>query len=136
MNSNFKIVSNKSALLGYQIATIDAITLREFYEELAEELSFPDYFGFNLDSLDECLNDLSWIENKKIAIYISDSANFLATERNPEKLETLLDQLDATCEDWHWVDEDDEIPQKELIIAFSESERIKSLLADLGIDFD
>jgi hypothetical protein len=136
MNSNFKIISNTSALLGYRIAKIEAVTLRDFYEELAEQLEFPTYFGFNLDSLDECLNDLSWLGDKKIVIYISDSANFLATERNPEKLETLLDQLDATCEDWHWVDDDDEIPPKELIIAFSESERIKSILVDLGIGFE
>lgn len=40
-------------------------TLREFYELIAKTLEFPDYFGFNLDSFDEMINDLSWMENEK-----------------------------------------------------------------------
>jgi RNAse (barnase) inhibitor barstar len=123
----------------YSIAVIDGkevTTLRHFYEVLAKTLEFPDYFGFNLDSLDELLNDLSWIENEKIAIQIINSESFLASERNQDKILTLLDLLDATCEDWRWmepqegVSEDDEdyIPKKELVFVFSESPRMIELL--------
>lgn len=123
----------------FSIAVIDGkevTTLRHFYEVIAKTLEFPDYFGFNLDSFDELLNDLSWIENEKIAIQIINSESFLAGERNQDKILTLLDLLDATCEDWRWMepqediseDDEDYIPKKELVFVFSESPRITELL--------
>lgn len=136
---NFLITNNLESLNGYHIAQIDgqkAHTLRGFYEEVAKVLRFPEYFGFNLDSFDEMLNDLSWLEQTKIAIYITNSDSFVEKERNPDKLPTLLDLLDATCEDWKWIDEDDEISKKELIVAFSPSERITKLLDGQEISYD
>jgi RNAse (barnase) inhibitor barstar len=88
---NFLIINNLEILKDYRIVKIDGLkahTLRGFYEEIAKGLDFPEYFGFNLDSLDEMLNDLSWVEQAKIAIYISNSEHFVEKERNPDKLPT------------------------------------------------
>lgn len=137
--ANFFITNNLESLKSYHIAQIDgqkAHTLRGFYEEVAKALNFPEYFGFNLDSFDEMLNDLSWLEQSKIAIYVTNSDSFVEKERNPDKLPTLLDLLDATCEDWEWSDEEDERPKKELIIAFSLSERITKLLDSQEISYE
>ena len=82
------------------------------------------------------LNDLSWIEQEKIAIYISNSEHFVEKERNPDKLPTLLDLLDATCEDWKWADEESDFPKKDLIIAFSSSERILQVLDSQEISYE
>ena len=97
---------------------------------------FPEYFGFNLDSFDEMLNDLSWLDTKKIAIFIRNSEQFISKERNPDKLPTLLDLLDATCEDWKWVDESEDFEPKELTIVFTPSERIQTLLEQQEIYFE
>jgi RNAse (barnase) inhibitor barstar len=137
--SNFLIINNLESIKDYHIIKIDgekAHTLRGFYEEIAKALNFPEYFGFNLDSFDEMLNDLSWIEPNKLAIYINNSEHFIEKERNPDKLPTLLDLLDATCEDWKWVEEDDDFPKKEIIIAFSPSERIIQLLDNQEISYE
>ncbi len=111
----------------FEVAEIDAskiATLREFYETLAEVFEFPEYFGFNLDSFDEMINDLSWIENEKILIYFTNSDQFLVKERNENKILTLLDLLDAACEEWKWAEED----QKVLLVRFEPGERMKRLL--------
>lgn len=118
----------------FEIVEIDSAkvtTLRDFYETLAKVFEFPDYFGFNLDSFDEMMNDLSWIENEKILIYFSKSEKFLDKERNDTKILTLLDILEATCEEWQWYEGDDEIPKKDLLIRFSHSERMEELLEKL-----
>jgi hypothetical protein len=33
----------------------------DFYDAVAAALSFPDWFGRNLDALHDCLGDLSWL---------------------------------------------------------------------------
>lgn len=107
-------------------------TLRSFFDAISEAMHFPDYFGFNLDSLDELLNDLSWIEDKKLLVYIYNSDSFLINERSESKKLTLLDMLDAICEDWKWFEKDsfdeDEIQKKELRFAFNASDNINNLL--------
>ncbi len=103
---------------GWHIARIEgkaATSLKAFYEQIEQALDFPDYFGHNLDSLDEMLNDLQWIEADKILLYIKDSADWLIKEKTDGKLSTLIDLLEATAEDWKWLDEDEdsELKKKE-----------------------
>jgi RNAse (barnase) inhibitor barstar len=134
---NIDIIPKNDIHAAFAIIEIDAnrvTTLREFYEVLAEAMHFPDYFGFNLDSLDELLSDLTWIEDEKLAIYFYNSEKFLEKERNETKILTLLDLLDATCEDWKWheMDEEDEdFTQKELFFGFDKSSRMEDLLNKL-----
>lgn len=133
---NFLITNNLEKYeKDFLITEIDgkkASTLRGFYEEIAEALAFPEEFGFTLESFDDMFNNLSWLEEDKIIIYISDSEHFIEKERNPNKLATLLDFLDGTCEDWRW----DEDEPREIIFAFSESERIKEILDKQGISYE
>lgn len=111
-------------------------TLRQFYEHIAQVLEFPDYFGFNLDSLDELLNDLDWIEDQKLALYFIHTEDFISQERNPDKLSNLLHILDATAEDWKWLDEDEDVFAKELVFIFEDSPRLRELLKQEEIGFE
>lgn len=142
-NTHFLIAREESDVrtlfLGAFIAHIDgrkATSLKEFYDEISTAMHFPEYDGKNLDALDEMLNDLEWIKEQKVIIYIENSADWLAKEKSEEKLLSVIDILDATAEDWKWIDEEEEgISKKELQIIFHDSERIRTLLEDQEIPY-
>ncbi|CAG5011795.1 hypothetical protein DYBT9275_05027 [Dyadobacter sp. CECT 9275] len=110
-------------------------SLKDFYEEIAVTMNFPEDAGNNLDALDELLNDLDWIEQEKVIILITNSADWLQKERSTDKILTIIDILDATAEDWKWMDEDEEVHKKELKIIFDDSARIRTLLEEQEIRF-
>lgn len=135
---NFLVTKNLELPDDYSIIELDGhktLTLRGFYEEIGEALAFPEEFGFTIDSLDEMLNDLSWLEDEKIVVYISPSDQFIEKERNPEKIGTLLNLLDAICEDWRWEEGSEDAPKKELIFAFADSAHIRELLDNQEIAY-
>ncbi len=115
----------------------DSTTLKAFYEQINEALDFPDYFGHNLDSLDEMLNDLQWLDADKILLFIKDSTDWLVREKSADKITTLIDLLEAIAEDWKWLDEDEgsELKKKEFRILFEESPRIRTMLEEQEIPF-
>jgi RNAse (barnase) inhibitor barstar len=43
-------------------------TKADLFNFLAREIPLPDYFGHNWDALEECLGDLSWLDDKKILL--------------------------------------------------------------------
>jgi RNAse (barnase) inhibitor barstar len=63
------------------------------YDSLGVQLSLPDYFGKNLDALDEVINDLEWIKEEKVKIIISSPGALLAD--SPGKKEAFLEILDS-----------------------------------------
>ncbi|MBD2752204.1 barstar family protein [Spirosoma validum] len=113
----------------YFIAHIDGkkvITLRQFYEEIADLLEIPD-FGFSLDALNDSLNDLQWLDDERIVLYFTNTDEFISKERDPAKIGSVLNVLDATAEDWKWTDDELE-DKKEIVIVFEDSPRIRKLL--------
>lgn len=141
MTPNVLITQSESELEAHFatdfIAHIDGaktITLRQFYETIAELLDIPD-FGFNLDALNDSLNDLQWLEDERIVLYFTNTNDLVSKERDPAKLKTLLSILEAAAEDWKWVDEEDDMEQKEIIIVFEDSARIRQLLEEENIDY-
>lgn len=112
------------------IANIDgkhALTLRQFYEEMADLLEIPN-FGFTLEALNDSLNDLQWLEDVRVVLYFTNTNEFISKERDPAKIGSVLSLLDATAEDWKWVDDDEVLDKKEIIIVFEDSPRIRRLL--------
>ena len=118
------------------IAHIDgkkALTLRQFYEEIADLLEIPD-FGFNLDALNDSLNDLQWLEDERIILYFTNTTDLISKERDPAKMGNVLNILDATAEDWKWTDDDFE-DKKEIVVVFEDSPRIRKILGSESIDY-
>lgn len=119
------------------IAHIDGrqtLTLRQFYEMMADLLDIPD-FGFNLEALSDALNDLQWLEDERIVLYITNTNDFISKERDPAKMASVLNTLDATAEDWKWLDEQDSSDPKEIVVVFEDSPRIRQLLEKEQIDY-
>ena len=55
------------------------------FTEIAEKLQFPDYFGRNWNALDECLQDLDWLDSNSIKILINDFNKILKDDHSEEK---------------------------------------------------
>ncbi|MFY7888409.1 MAG: barstar family protein [Spirosomataceae bacterium] len=97
--ANYRILTEESTESSSDtllVAVIDGattLTLSDFYSSIALALKFPDYFGHNLDSFDEMINDLGWIQEKNIHLIFKNYDDFL-TEENDELREILLTMLD------------------------------------------
>jgi RNAse (barnase) inhibitor barstar len=73
----------------------------DLLQELAEKARFPSYFGENWDALYDCLNDLSWIQERKVALVQASSLDHLSDH----DIRTYLSILIETARRWAETDE-------------------------------
>jgi len=85
----------------------------ELFEQFSKKLLFPDYFGFNWDSLLDMLCDFHWIEQQQIVL-VHDDLPILDKKELDIYLEILLDAI-KSWEDW------EENEKHSLEIVFPES---------------
>lgn len=62
---------------------------------VARALRFPAYFGHNLDALDECLADLSWLPEGPVELVWAD-ADLLAAD--PDTHQTVMGILESAID--------------------------------------
>ena len=68
-----------------------------FIKAMRRDLQFPEWFGGNLDALNDCLTDFSWHPASGYVIALSGSEMLRAT---PTSLATLNEVLSCAVEEW------------------------------------
>lgn len=94
-------------LLRYTVAPIDlraCADLSAVLREIADVLSFPDWFGGNLDALSDCLNDLSWLPSGGYVLLLEHIGDW--RERAPDEVDDVIDILNDAAARWA----DDQVP--------------------------
>ena len=81
--------------------------IKGLYDLLVEKLSFPGYFGENLDALYDSLLDLQWLKHDAIELVITNFENFLSDESPEDKADLML-LFEQVCQGWRDGDFDDE----------------------------
>jgi len=85
------------------IATVGYIEGKnQLLNELCKKLKFPDYFGFNWDALNDCLNDFIWFKENRIVL-IHSAFPILSSKDTQIYLEILFDAINS------WTENDDHL---------------------------
>ena len=85
---SIQTVERLTSTIDLRVARIDGAktkTLKRFYKKLAKKLEFPDFFGGNLDALQDMLCDLSWLKETHVLLYIKNPEAFLSKEKKSKK---------------------------------------------------
>lgn len=86
---------------GLRYARIDAAAVRTksaFLGLVARTLAFPSWFGRNWDAFEDCLTDLSWIEQPGLVIVIEGFETY--AQADPGGFAILLDIFKTSAEYW------------------------------------
>lgn len=97
----------------YFIAAIDGIqckTIESFLIEIGRAFSFPDYYGKNVNALNDCINDLDWIPKNNYILIINNADSFISG--NNEDRQDMIDFLNEVSEEWSNVPLEDEYRKK------------------------
>ena len=81
----------------YLVDLIHARNVPGFIKAMRRDLQFPEWFGGNLDALNDCLTDFSWRPASGYVIALSGSEMLRAT---PTSLATLNEVLSCAVEEW------------------------------------
>lgn len=74
-----------------QIDALRCATRKQLIKEFATVFQFPNYFGWNLDALDDCMADLAWLPAKNFRVQV---INFFQLEqKEPDQAIYLRDML-------------------------------------------
>lgn len=98
------VLENSAAELGFAYFKADLAEsgdINAILHKLGQGLGFPDWFGANLDALNDCLTDFSWREAPGYVITLA-GAN--ALHSNSELFETLNSVFSAAIAHWQQQD--------------------------------
>ncbi len=104
-------------------------TLEGFHDELAAALQFPPHYGQGWDALNDCFNDLEWLEGQGFVFLILEAEQVLTEAEGGWNL--LGELADQAAETWA---EMDELPFKLVLQAEGTArEALQARLARQGV---
>ena len=74
-------------------------TMKSFLKQIGKTFKFPSYYGKNLNALNDCLNDLEWINKPNYILIITHSNKFLIDESEENK-HHIIKFLEEIPESW------------------------------------
>lgn len=88
---------------GTEIVELSGRLMRDeksFYDELAHKFQFPNYFGRNLNALDECLTDLEWLNltGRPLVVIVAESE--LLLRNDSELFEAFISIMQSVGQEW------------------------------------
>ena len=77
---------------------LEGITNKKLlFQTFVDVFKFPEYFGYNWDAFDECMNDLAWL---KVNLYTIILKNIDKTQLDQYNKHTLLELLNRIALEW------------------------------------
>ena len=73
-------------------------TIESFLKQIGRAFSFPNYYGENLDALNDCINDLSWISKNNYILIINNFESFIIENKKDRK--DMIDFFSEVSEQW------------------------------------
>jgi len=86
----------------YYIAVIDGTacsTMKSFLKEIARAFKFPSYYGQDMNALNDCLNDLEWLDKPNYILVIKNSKDFQSKE-SKEVRDHVFYFLESVSKEW------------------------------------
>lgn len=109
-------------------------TLSKLYIQLNKEFQFGGSFGNNLDALFDSMTDLSWLDEKKFVLSISNTEDFLIEEDEDTVLDFLntLNDIGSSINDEPMFSDQ----SRSIVFYFEANTRIEQLLDDAYLIWD
>ncbi len=74
------------------------ITENSFFNTMKVMFLLPNYFSYNYDSLDECMRDLSWIEEDNILVKVENLSN--VKDKNINLYNKIIESIEIYTKFW------------------------------------
>lgn len=94
-----EMAAKQAGLAVFRIDISDAGDKKAFLDRIAKALQFPDWFGYNWDALNDCLQDLEWLPVRTGYVLIFEHGDLFAAGHEQD-FETAIDVFRAASEYW------------------------------------
>lgn len=122
------------------------LTYDDFHDEATIVFQLPDYYGRNPNALDECINDLDWIDAESYALVLRNYDLLFSKEQrfgelpNAQQRKNYLNLFCQAKHDWANVPnhpgEDEYRDRKVFEVFIEKSDEVVMLLDALGIPWE